>query len=50
MIITQKQHEDMIQVGNRYRDSERNMTEHYNPWQINPDDHIVILINIQKLK
>ena len=50
MTITQKQHEDMIQVGNRYRDGERNMTEHCNPWQINPGDHIVILISIQKLK
>ena len=37
-------------VGNRYRDGERNMTEHSNSWQINPGDHIVILINIQKLK
>ena len=32
MTITQKQHEDMIPVGNRYRDGERNMTEHSNPY------------------
>ena len=31
-------------------DGERNITEHCNPWQINPGDHIVILISIQKLK